>query len=36
MTVVSAPEVPGQLVEKVEEIGVKLRDTSPQLWEVQV
>lgn len=31
MTVVSAPEVPGQLVGKVEEIGVKLRDTAPQL-----
>lgn len=32
MTVVSAPEVPSQLVGKVEEIGVRLRDTSLHPW----
>lgn len=38
MTVVSAPEVPSQLVlvENEEEIGVRLRDTFPQLGGVSL
>lgn len=31
MTMIFVPEVPRQLVGKVEKIGVRLRDTSPQL-----
>lgn len=31
MTMIFVPEVPRQLVGKVEETGVRLRDTSPQL-----